>query len=127
MPIVSISLNKEILKETDRIQKELGFSGRSEVIRTGLRMLIADSKEKRELVGRLRSILLLIHNRKAEDVVTEIKHDFEEITKSQSHDHLGEDKCLEIFVLDGDAEKIKEMERSFITSRKMEYVELVIL
>ncbi len=127
MPVVSISLNREILKKIDMIQKELGFSGRSEVIRTGLRMLIADSKEKSELVGRIRSILLLIHNRKAENIVTEIKHEFEEITKSQSHDHLGDDKCLELFVLDGDAEKIKEMERLFITSRKMEYVELVIV
>ena len=127
MPVVSISLNKEILKEADRIQQELGFSGRSEVIRTGLRMLIASSKEKRELAGRLRSILLLIHHKKAEDVVTEIKHEYEAITKSQIHDHLGEGKCLEIFVLDGDADKIKEMERLFITSRKMDYVELVIV
>lgn len=127
MPVISISLNREILEETDRVQKDLGFSGRSEVIRTGLRMLIANSKEKRELVGRLRSILLLIHYKQAEDVVTAIKHEYEEITKSQSHHHLGEDKCLEIFVLDGDAEKIKEMERLFTTSRKMEYVDLVIV
>lgn len=127
MPIISISLNREILEETDRIQKELGFSGRSEVIRTALRMLIVNSKEKRALVGRLHSILLLLHHKKAENVVTEIKHDYEEITKSQSHHHLGEDKCLEVFVLDGNAEKIKEMERLFTTSRKMDYVELVII
>jgi CopG family nickel-responsive transcriptional regulator len=127
MPIISISLNRAILEETDRIQQELGFSGRSEVIRTGLRMLIANSKEKRALVGRLRSILLLLHHNNAEHVVTAIKHEYEEITKSQSHHHLGDDKCLEIFVLDGDAETIKEMERLFTTSRKMEYVELVII
>ncbi len=127
MPVISISLNREILEETDRIQTELGFSGRSEVIRTALRMLIVNSKEKRALVGRLHSILLLLHHKKAENVVTEIKHDYEEITKSQSHHHLGEDKCLEVFVLDGNAEKIKEMERLFTTSRKMDYVELVII
>ncbi len=127
MPVISISLNRGILEETDRIQKELGFSGRSEVIRTALRMLIVNSKEKRALVGRLHSILLLLHHKKAENVVTEIKHDYEEITKSQSHHHLGEDKCLEVFVLDGNAEKIKEMERLFTTSRKMDYVELVII
>jgi CopG family nickel-responsive transcriptional regulator len=126
MPIVSISLNKEILEETDRIQRELGFSGRSEVIRTGLRILLAKSKEKMELAGRLRAILLLIHRKTAEHVVTEIKHEYEAVTRSQSHHHLGEEKCLEIFVLDGDAEKIKEMERLFATSRKMDYVELVI-
>jgi CopG family nickel-responsive transcriptional regulator len=127
MPVISISLNREILAETDRIQKELRFSGRSEVIRTALRALIANSKEKRALAGRLRAILLLLHHKNAENAVTAIKHEYEEITKSQSHHHLGEEKCLEIFVLDGDAEKIKEMERLFTTSRKMEYVALIII
>lgn len=124
--IISISLNEEILKEIDKIRKELGFSGRSEVIRAGLRMLIADSKEKERLSGRLNSILLLIHNQKAEDIVTEIKHKFEEITKTQIHSHLKEDKCLEVFILSGEADKIKELINLFQTSGKMEYIKLII-
>ena len=32
MPIVSISLNDEILKQIDNLQKNLGFSGRSDAI-----------------------------------------------------------------------------------------------
>jgi CopG family nickel-responsive transcriptional regulator len=95
------------------------------VIRTGLRILLAKSK-KMELAGRLRAILLLIHRKTAEHVVTEIKHEYAAVTRSQSHHHLGEEKCLEIFILDGAAEKIKEMKRLFATSRKMDYVELVI-
>jgi len=126
MVIVSISLNDKILKEIDRIQRELGFSGRSEVIRAGARMLISESKEKEGLTGKINSALLLIHSREAEDVVTEIKHRFEDITKTQIHSHLKENKCLEIFVLDGDANRIKEMVRLFQTSRKMEYVKLII-
>ncbi len=126
MTIISISLNEKILEEIDRIQKELGFSGRSEVIRAGTRMLIADNKEKEKLVGRINSILLLIHNQKVEDTVTEIKHRFEDITKTQIHSNLRENKCLEIFVLDGDAERIKEIARLFQASGKMEYVKLIV-
>ncbi|HDH41144.1 MAG TPA: CopG family ribbon-helix-helix protein [Candidatus Altiarchaeales archaeon] len=126
MPIISISLSDKLLEETDRIQKELGFSGRSEVIRAGARMLIADSREKEKLVGRINSILLLIHNQKVEDIVTEIKHRFEDITKTQIHSHLRENKCLEVFVLDGDAKRIKEITRLFQTSGKMEYVKLIV-
>ncbi|EMR75504.1 putative transcriptional regulator with CopG/Arc/MetJ DNA-binding domain and metal-binding domain [Thermoplasmatales archaeon SCGC AB-540-F20] len=126
MVIVSISLNDKILKEIDRIQRELGFSGRSEVIRAGARMLISESKEKEGLTGKINSALLLIHSQEAEDAVTEIKHRFEDITKTQIHSHLKENKCLEIFVLDGDADRIKEMVRLFQTSRKMEYVKLII-
>ncbi|HDI72734.1 MAG TPA: CopG family ribbon-helix-helix protein [Candidatus Altiarchaeales archaeon] len=126
MPIISISLSDKLLEETDRIQKELGFSGRSEVIRAGTRMLIADSRKKEKLVGRINSILLLIHNQKVEDIVTEIKHRFEDITKTQIHSHLRENKCLEVFVLDGDAKRIKEITRLFQASGKMEYVKLIV-
>ena len=79
MTIISISLTDEILEEIDRLQKELGFSGRSEVMRAGARMLLADNKEKEALEGRLNSVLLLIHAQKVEDTVTEIKHEFEDI------------------------------------------------
>jgi len=124
--IISVSFNEKILKEIDKIRKEFGFSGRSEVIRAGARMLIADSKEKEKLSGRLNSILLLIHNQKAEDTVTEIKHKFEDITKTQIHSHLKEDKCLEIFILDGEANKIKELVKLFQASGKMEYIKLIV-
>ena len=126
MVIVSISLNDTILKEIDRIQNELGYSSRSEVIRAGARLLISESKEKERLTGMINSTLLLIHSQDIEDVVTEIKHRFEDITKTQIHSHLRENKCLEVFVLDGDANRIKEMVRLFQTSRKMDYVKLIV-
>ncbi len=126
MVIVSISLNDTILKEIDGIQNALGYSGRSEVIRAGARLLISESKEKERLTGNINSILLLIHSQEAENVVSEIKHKFEDVTNTQIHSHLREDKCLEIFVLDGDADRIKEMIRLFQTSRKMEYVKLIV-
>jgi len=124
--IISISLNEEILEGIDKIQKELGFSGRSDILRAGARMLIADSKEKKKLSGRMNSILLLMHNQKAEDIVTEIKHKFENIIKTQIHSHLKEDKCLEIFILDGEADKIKKLVKLFQTNRKIEYIKLII-
>lgn len=125
MRIISISLTEELLEEIDRLQKELGFSGRSEVIRAGARMLLADNKEKEKLEGRLNSVLLLIHTQKVEDTVTEIKHEFGDIISTQIHNNLREDKCLEVFILDGDAARIKQLVRLFQTSGKMDYVKLV--
>ncbi len=126
MVIVSISLNDTILKEIDRIQNAFGYSGRSEVIRAGARLLISESKEKERLTGNINSILLLIHSQDAENVVSEIKHKFEDVTNTQIHSHLRENKCLEVFVLDGEADRIKEMVRLLQTSRKMDYVKLIV-
>ncbi len=126
MTIISISLNDKLLTEIDQLQKELGFSGRSEVIRAGARMLLADNREKEKLEGQLNSILLLIHTQKVEDTVTAIKHEFEDIISTQIHNHLREDKCIEVFILEGDAARIKDLVRLFQTTRKMDYVKLIV-
>ena len=126
MAIISISLNDKLLTEIDQLQKELGFSGRSEVIRAGARMLLADNKDKEKLEGWLNSVLLLIHSQKVEDTVTAIKHEFEDIISTQIHNHLREDKCIEVFILEGDAARINDLVRLFLTTRKMDYVKLIV-
>ena len=125
MVIVSISLNDKILEEIDRIQNEYGYSGRSEVIRYGARLLIAENREKEKLSGKINSVLLLIHNQDEENIVSDIKHRFEDIIKTQIHSHLQDDKCLEIFVLEGDADRIKRILRDFQVCGRMNYIKLI--
>ena len=125
MTIISISLSEKLLEEIDQLKDELGFSGRSEVIRTSTRMLIADNQEKKALKGILNSVLILIHDQKAEDKVTEIKHDFEDVIKTQIHSHLKDDKCLEIFIMEGDAQRMNTLRKLFQASRKMDYVKMI--
>ena len=125
MAIISVSLNDTILKEIDNIQKNHGYSGRSEVIRAGIRLLISEHKDTENLTGEINSILLVIHSHEFENTVSEIKHDFKDITKTQIHSHFEHEKCLEIFVLQGAAEKIKEMFRLFKVNKKMDIVKLI--
>lgn len=126
MTIISISLNDIILHEIDDIQKKQGYSGRSEVIRAGIRLLINDNKDMESLSGKINSILLLVHNDKEENTVSNIKHKFEDITTTQIHSHLQNNKCLEIFILEGNSDRIKELIRQFKTSRKMDLIKLFV-
>ena len=127
MTVISVSLSSKLLNEIDNLKEEMGFSGRSEVIRASTRMLIADNREKEELRGDMNSILVLIHNKQVEDRVTEIKHDFEDVISTQIHSHLRENKCLELFILDGDAQRMNQLSKMFQTSGKIEYVKLIII
>lgn len=127
MPIISISLNEKLLEEIDKLKDETGYSGRSDVIRASARMLISDNKEKEDLNGEINSILVLIHNQEVEDKVTKIKHDFEDIINTQIHSHLKGYKCLEIFILEGNAERIKEISSKFQINRKIDYVKLIVV
>lgn len=125
MAIISVSLSEKLLQEIDQLKEETGFSGRSEVIRTSTRMLIADNLEKKNLQGNINSVLILIHNQKVEDKVTEIKHDFEDIINTQIHNHLKDEKCLELFIMEGDAQRMNSLTKMFQTCRKMDYVKLI--
>jgi len=126
MTIISISLNDKIIKDIEKMQNEQGYSGRSELIRAGIRHLISENKNTELLSGEINSILLVIHSHNSENAVSDIKHDFKDITKTQIHSHFEAEKCLEIFVLQGKAEKIKEMHRLFNTNKKMDIVKLIV-
>ena len=126
MPIISLSLNQRILDQIEKLRKELGFTGRSELVRASLRVLLADSVEKEKLEGTIHSVLLLIHDHDAENFVSQLKHEYTDIIRTQIHSQTRQNKCLEIFIIEGDANRIKELTNRYITSNKIEYVKLLI-
>ena len=125
MPIVSISLNNEMLQDVDDIMKSLGFSGRSELVRAGIRSLISEEKERRDIIGSLHALLLVIHDEESEQQVTSSKHTFDELISTHIHSKIDNNKCLEIFLLKGEADKIKNMTKEFQTNKKMDRVKLI--
>lgn len=126
MTIISISLNKNILAEMDKIQKSLGFSGRSELIRAGIRSLLSEEKRRNNITGFIHALFLAIHDEKSDDQVTEMRHTFDKVINTHLHSKIDKDKCLEIFLLKGDASEINEMTRQFQSNRNMDNVELVV-
>ena len=125
MPIISISLNDEILSEIDKLQKSMGFSGRSEIVRAGLRTLISEEKQRSNLSGLIHAILMVVHDEESEQIVTGIKHNHENLIGTHLHSKIDGNKCMELFLLRGEAEKVEVMTRDFQTNRKMDHVKLV--
>ncbi|HXG13636.1 MAG TPA: CopG family ribbon-helix-helix protein [Candidatus Nitrosotenuis sp.] len=127
MPIVSISLNEELLAELDKLQKSMGFAGRSEVIRAGIRNYVSEEKQKSELSGSLHAILLVVHNDEFDDIIAGIKHSFEDLIITHLHSKIHGNKCVELFMLDGEADRIGAFTRNFKINKKMDTVKLVTL
>jgi CopG family nickel-responsive transcriptional regulator len=127
MPIVSISLNQEILSELDKLQSSMGFSGRSEAIRAGIRSFVSEEKQKSNLAGNIHAILLVVHNDEFDHVVSGITHNFEELITTHLHSKIEKEKCMELFVMNGDAEQVSTMTKDFQTNRNMDTVKLVAL
>ncbi|MCV0372950.1 MAG: CopG family ribbon-helix-helix protein [Nitrosarchaeum sp.] len=127
MPIVSISLNDEILAELDRLQTSMGFSGRSEAIRAGIRSFVSEEKQKSDLSGNIHAILLVVHNDEFDHIVSGITHNFEDLITTHLHSKIDKEKCMELFVIDGDAEKVSRITRDFQINKNMDTVKLVAL
>ncbi len=125
MPIVSISLNQEILSELDKLQKTMGFSGRSEAIRAGIRTFVSEEKQKSQLTGNVHAILLVVHNDEFDHVVSGIKHNFEDLITTHLHSKIEGEKCMELFVIDGDAERVSTITKDFQVNKNMDTVNLV--
>jgi CopG family nickel-responsive transcriptional regulator len=127
MPVVSLSLNDQLLEDLDKLQTELGYSGRSEVLRAAIRLFLADGREKQRLAGNVNGLLLAIHSHEAEHHVTQIKGRYQDIIHTQLHNRFREGKCMELFILDGDASRIRELTSELQRNEENEYVKLFIV
>ena len=121
--IISMSLSEQMLKEIDSIQ---GFSGRSEVIRTGIKLLLDDLKEKERLKGHAECVLIMMHDKRYEDAFIKTKHKYEDIISTQVHSNLCHDKCLELFVLHGSAGQITSFVSDVRKNKRADFVKLVV-
>ena len=125
--IISISLNRDMIKELDTLQKSLGFTGRSEIVRAGIRTFVQEEKQKQGMKGDKNAILMVVHDDEFDDQVAGIKHDYEDLIKTHLHNKIDGDRCIELFLLDGDAKRIEAVTKGFLTNKKMDNVKLVIL
>ncbi|OLC84358.1 MAG: nickel-responsive regulator 1, partial [Thaumarchaeota archaeon 13_1_40CM_3_50_5] len=87
--------------------------------------LLAEEKDRQNLSGHLFVVLLAIHDEKSDDQVTEMGHDYDKLITTHIHNKIDGDRCLEIFLLKGPAEEIKDMTKKFKSNRKMDHVKLI--
>ncbi len=127
MVVISLSINDQLLSELDKIQSKMGFSGRSEALRAAIRLLLAEAPREIASDENAVALLLLIHTHDAEDVVTEAKHRFLDIIHTQIHNRFKADKCLELFILNGQPSRIMELRNIFQKSDLIDYVKMLVI
>lgn len=127
MPIVSLSLPDQMIKEIDGMQKDGGYAGRSELVRAAIRIMIDDSKEKDSLAGHMHAIVLVTHDESNEEPITRLKHQYEDIVRTHIHNKISQRNCVELFLLEGDGRKIGSMTKEFQKEDKLKSVKLVVI
>ncbi|MBD3388967.1 MAG: ribbon-helix-helix protein, CopG family [Candidatus Altiarchaeales archaeon] len=125
MAVISVSVDEETISELDLIISEGGFKGRSDAFRTAVKLLAREQTQQKKMRGRVNGLLILIHDERHETAFTDARHRYEDLIKTSVHNQLGRGKCLEIFLLEGEAKKVKELMRLCRSSGRAEYLKLV--
>ncbi len=127
MTIVSLSIPEQMIKELNQIQDTGGFTGRSELVRAAVRLLIEDRKEKDSLLGRVSAVIVVTHDESNEAPITRLKHEFEDIVRTHIHNKISHGSCLELFLVEGEGKKVAGMTKEFQKEEKMKSVKLIVI
>jgi CopG family nickel-responsive transcriptional regulator len=111
MPVISISLTSELLRQLDDFMKEKGYSSRSEAIRDAVRDILSEYELSHFEKGKVTATITVISEHERHDVdehLTHLRHEHDEIVSGNMHIHLGKTYCLEIFITEGEVQKIMD-------------------
>ncbi len=125
MAIISLSLPDQMIKSMDEIQESVGFSGRSELVRSAIRLMLEETREKESLRGPTSAVLLVTHDKEDEERVTRIKHKFDDVVRTQVHSKVNQQDCVELFLVQGDGRKVVDMSKEFLKDKRIRNVRLV--
>jgi CopG family nickel-responsive transcriptional regulator len=110
MAIISLSIPHDLLNELDRILGEEWFASRSEVVRQALRKYIAEYKELENIRGNIVATITALYEKKGKsEGLTQLQHEFGDIITTYLHSHLADTSCLEVMVVKGSSERLKNL------------------
>jgi CopG family nickel-responsive transcriptional regulator len=125
MTVISVSLTDKNIEDLDRLQEVLGLAGRSEAIRVCLRSAEDELRERERLEGEVEGIMITVHKSDEGHGLDEMRHKFQSNIKTQVHSHLKNGRCLDIFLVDGAADEVKNLLAAFQKDESLEYIKFV--
>ena len=124
MPIISLSVNENVLRKFDEALRRRGYSTRSEAFREAMKEFV-DMEEWGLPSGRNALIMAVIYDRDEPKVQLSIlRHKYEEI-RTMLHTHLDEVNCLEVMIAEGLNNRLKEIVKSVRSIRGIKQIKFI--
>lgn len=124
---ISMSLPKKLLADFDDVLKERGYQSRSKGIRDALQDYIVRYQWMNEMEGERIGIITIIYDHHYTGVMenlAEIQHNFRNEINASMHIHMTEKYCMEIIVVNGDVNEIRELTEKMMRLKGVEHVKL---
>ncbi len=121
-----VSMDGDLLKQFDAQIERAGYTSRSEAIRNMIRdYLVKQEWEDGDV--RVVATVTLVYDHHARDLdskLTSVQHDAHDLVLCSSHVHLDHHNCLEVVVLAGPADQVRELGQRLISLRGVKHGEL---
>jgi CopG family nickel-responsive transcriptional regulator len=128
MERLTISLDRCLAEELDRLIRAQGYGNRSEALRDILRRHIEQARLQQEAES-LHSVAILSfvydhHARTLAERVMALQHEHHDLTIASQHVHLDHDHCLESLMLKGPLPRVRAFAERLIAERGVRHGQL---
>lgn len=125
---LSLSIPPGLARQLDRLVEETKAASRSSLVADLVRAEVVEHQSRRgkqEIAGTI-TLVYDHHARNLQAKLTDIQHDSEGLIISVMHVHLGHHDCLEVLVVRGPADKVRELADRLAAVRGVHHGKLTI-
>jgi len=122
-----VAMPRELLDKFDALIARKNYPNRSQALRDLVRQVMVEEEWKldnRETVGTI-TIVYNHHYKEISDVLTELQHHHCKEIISCLHVHLDKENCLEVLVIKGKSQKIKDIADKLIATKGVKHGKLI--
>ena len=122
MQRVTISLSDEFAAELEAFMARRGYDNRSEALRDLARAGLGQTAatEAADAAGHCYATVTYVYDHHARDIprrLTDAYHGHHNLTVASLHVHLDHDHCLEVAVLQGPLDQVRDLSQTIIAER----------
>ena len=121
-----VSIEERLLKKFDKLLRKQYYKNRSEALRDLIRSELI--KEEWLKKGKITGGIAFVYNHHKRQLVNnllDVQHDHQDIVVSSQHVHLDHDNCLEIVIVKGESEKVRNLFFSIKALKGVKHVDIL--
>ncbi len=117
-----VSISATLSEKFDQLIRQKNYANRSEAIRDLIRKeLVQEEIDKNSEVIGVVNILYNHHKRELGEKLTDLQHEHHSLVLSSMHIHLDHDNCVEVIIMRGTSQHVKNLADLLIASKGVKH------